>query len=113
MKGGVIADPNPTPAKINPFARPRSCEGIHAATRRLLAGYTIDSPTPNKKRTATKTAREAAIFAGTNAVSAVNTAHHSVPKKRILLGPKRSARRPLGAWNNAYPTTQALKTQPS
>src|SRR5690348_7005154 len=97
MKGGVIADPNPTPAKINPFARPRSCEGIHAATKRLLAGYMIDSPIPSKKRTTTKRTREAAIVAGTSAVSAVNTAHHTVPKKRILLGPKRSARRPLGA----------------
>ena len=74
MKGGVTADPSPTPAKINPFARPRSCEGIHAATNRLLAGYTIDSPMPSKKRTTTKTASEAAIFAETSAVSALTWA---------------------------------------
>src|SRR5579884_3206667 len=88
MKGGVAADPSPTPAKINPFARPRSCEGIHAATRRLLAGYTMDSPTPNKKRTITKAATETANVAGTSAVSAVNRAHHTVPQKENPSGPE-------------------------
>ena len=39
--------------------------------------------------------------AGTMAKSAVNTAHHTVAMARILRGPKRSARRPPGAWNRA------------
>lgn len=44
----ALPGPSPTPPKINPFARPRSCDGIHAATRRLLAGQTIDSPMPSR-----------------------------------------------------------------
>ena len=40
IKGGVTVAPSPTPAKINPLARRRSCDGIHAATMQLLENET-------------------------------------------------------------------------
>ncbi len=50
---------------------------------------------------------------GAMAVRPRNTAHQMVASARTLRGPKRSARRPVGAWNRAYPSVKTLKTQPS
>src|ERR1035441_10698808 len=94
IRGGVTPAPAPTPAKIKPFAKPRSWEGIHADTRRLEAGYTTASPKPREKRTPSRIHSAWAAPGGTSAVSAVNTAHQTVPNARILRGPKRSARPP-------------------
>ena len=38
MIGGANPAPNPTPAKMIPFAMPRSAEGIHAEIMQFEAG---------------------------------------------------------------------------
>ena len=97
INGGVTPAPAPTPAKISPFATPRSPVGIQAATSRFEAGNTIPSPTPSRNRAASSTIKLPEMPAGTAATSAVNTAHQIAARARILRGPKRSAKRPPGA----------------
>ena len=92
-----MADPAPTPAKMTPFAKPRSWEGIQLATNRLDAGNSTASPAPSEKRTASSTSNTRAMPADSMAVRAVKTPHQSVPSVRMRRGPKRSARRPAGA----------------
>ncbi len=52
INGGVTPAPNPTPAKMIPFAMPRSRDGIQLETMQFEAGYITASPTPRVKRTA-------------------------------------------------------------
>ncbi len=92
--GGVNAEPAPTPAKINPLARPRSAEGTQFATHRLELGYMTDSPTPSRKRTAHNKRNTRGMPTGMLAVSAVKTAHHVAPKASTCRGPQRSAAQP-------------------
>src|SRR4029077_3361578 len=89
ISSGDNPAPAPTPAKINPFASPRSFEGIHSATNRLLAGYTTDSPTPRANRTLMNTKTACGNPEGTKPVSAVKTPHQRVPTARTRRGPKR------------------------
>src|SRR5258707_15733096 len=111
--GGDKPAPAPTPAKIKPLARPRSRMGIQEATNRFPAGYTTDSPIPRANRAASKMANDPAKPDGARPVNAVNIPHHTVPSPMTIRGPKRSAIRPAGAWNNAYPATNALAIQPN
>src|SRR5579872_4372761 len=101
IRGGEIPAPIPTPANIIPLARPRSLDGIHDATRRLLAGYTTDSPIPSAKRTASRRPSAPAKPAGVSPVRAVNTAHQIVASVISRRGPKLSAIQPLTGWNKA------------
>src|SRR5438552_1753727 len=92
INGGVTQAPAPTPAKITPFAIPRSPVGIQFATKRFELGNITASPAPsmnrtptNKIRPAVKTAFErdtrtaAAVPRGIEAVSAVKTPHQRAP----------------------------------
>src|SRR5208337_4354019 len=109
--GGVTPAPKPTPAKMIPFAIPRSEDGIHRATKELEAGYIMASPTPREKRMAIKYTR-IHVQRGERIVTAeVKIPHHNPPKVRARRAPTRSARRPAGTWKRAYPRTNALNTQ--
>ena len=101
MIGGVIPAPNPTPAKMMPFAIPRSDDGIHAATTQLVAGYTTASPIPSNRRNAIKIASGRATFGVTSVTAAVNNPHQITPSIKTRRGPSRSASQPPGAWKNA------------
>ena|SRR5213080_4164499 len=114
IKGGVTQAPAPTPAKITPFAIPRSAVGIQFATKRLELGNITASPAPSMKRTPRKRAKAAVktpfgrdartvfdVSMGIEAVSAVKTPHHRAPAVSTRLGPKRSASLPPGTWKIA------------
>ena len=88
--------PAPTPAKISPFASPRSDEGIQADTSLLEEGNNTASPAPNKKRVPNSNATDTAKPGGTSAVSAVNTPHQTTPAEITIRGPYRSASHPPG-----------------
>ena len=109
MSGGVT----PPPAKMMPFATPRSAEGIQAQTTQLDAGYMTASPMPKVKRTAMRIGRTAVNAGDTHVIKAVNTAHQITAIDNVTRGPILSASQPPGAWKRAYPSTKALKTQPS
>ena len=64
MRGGVRPAPAPTPAKIKPFAMPRSRTGIQRATNWLPAGYITASPAPRRNRTAKQEQSAPLIFSG-------------------------------------------------
>src|SRR5579863_1771927 len=93
---GERPDPTPTPAKIQPLATPRSCEGIQRETNWFEAGYMIASPMPSRKRTPINAANGETMDVGIAAVSAVKTPHHSTEVVRTRRGPKRSASQPAG-----------------
>src|SRR3954462_2144325 len=113
MSGGVTPAPTPTPAKMMPLARPRSADGIQAATTQLDAGYMTALPMPNVKRIAMRIGRTAVNEGYTHVINAVNTAHQRTAMDSVRRGPILSASQPPGVWKRAYPRTKALKTQPS
>src|ERR1700689_1858051 len=93
---GEKPEPTPTPAKIKPFAAPRSCVGIHRDTNWLEAGYMMASPDPRRKQMATRASNGVLMETGTAAGSAVKPPHHRTAPVNTRRGPRRSASHPAG-----------------
>jgi len=84
-----------------------------AATTRLAADKSRLRPFPERSASASRRTNAKEMLEGAMAVRPKSTPHQMVASARTRRGPKRSARRPVGAWNRAYPNVKALKTQPS
>jgi|SRR6266404_9037219 len=70
---------HPTPAKIKPFAEPRSGAETQRETNWFEAGNITASAAPSKNRTAINHTRAKLRFEGTAAVSAVKIPQHKTP----------------------------------